>query len=319
MLNKSDLNSSQMSPDSSNLTAPQLRDYVNTNLPKRDSLRLGYSFSKIRSDSPGSPLVSVITIVLNGERGIRRCVQSVLSQNYPNIEYVVIDGGSTDGTLEALREFESQIDILVSEPDEGISDAFNKGIAMAHGEILGLLNCDDWYAEGAIRRVVNEFKNGAADIVYGSMQHWSKAGRPSFQVESNHQHLDKGMTIGHPTVFARRAAYDRIGLYRTDFRLAMDYEWLLRAQTSGAIFKAIPEVLANMTDGGLGDRNWVLSLREVTRARSMYLDTSSRRLQQLAYFMKRYSIGKARRGIDALGMHILRRVYHRLFSPLRIR
>ena len=311
--------SSGMDSVSSHGVAPQLQDYVNSAFVKRDHSDQGRSLTRKGDEFFDSPLVSVITIVLNGENDIRRCVHSVLSQDYPNVEYIVIDGGSTDGTLEVLRSFRDQIDIIVSEPDKGISDAFNKGIALAHGEIVGLLNCDDWYDQGAIRRIVHEFKARAADIVYGSMQHWTETGSPSYQVESNHQYLDRGMTIGHPTVFVKRSTYDRIGLYRTDFKLAMDYEWLLRAQTAGAVFRSVPAVLANMADGGLGCRNWVSSLREVARARSMHVHGASGRLQQLIYFVKRYLAGRTRRCLDAFGLHFLRRMFHRLFSPLRIR
>jgi hypothetical protein len=127
------------------------------------------------------------------------------------------------------------------------------------------------------------------------------------------------MTIGHPTVFVKRSLYEQLGLYRTDFRLAMDYEWLLRARAAGAAFKGIPEVLANMADGGVGQKDWVASLREVTRARSMHLAASSGRIAQSAFFMRRYVAGKARRGLDAMGIRFCRRLYHRFFSPVRIR
>lgn len=270
------------------------------------------------SRASSRPLVSIVTIVRNGSSSLIRAAESVLSQDYPEIEYIIVDGGSTDSTLDIIHDLEKHIAVWVSEPDRGISDAFNKGIALARGEIVGLLNCDDWYTPGAIDTVARAFSDRTADIVYGFIQYWTEERKPSFLVESNHHFLNTGMTVGHPTVFVRRTLYERIGLFRTDFRLAMDYEWLLRASNAGAAFVGVPEILANMQDGGIGDRRWVASLREVARARALHVHGASGRLRQSLFFLNRFSLGCIRRCIDTLGLGILRRIYHRLFSPLRI-
>jgi len=266
------------------------------------------------------PLVSVITVVLNGEKTLERCVASVRDQDYPNIEHLVIDGGSSDNTVDLLRQLDHQLDQWVSEPDRGISDAFNKGIALSHGEIIGLLNCDDWYSPNAIQKVMATFSDSDhTDIAYGFMQYWDEFQKRRFLVECDHRKLNFGMTVGHPAVLVSRSWYEKIGTFSLDFKLAMDYEWLLRSLSAGAAFKRVPEVVANMTEGGLGDRHWVESLREVVRARAMYLPGESSRWAQRRYFLKRFALGTIRRKSEALGVKQLRRLSHRFFSPVPIR
>src|ERR1700743_1931255 len=116
------------------------------------------------------PLVSIITIVYNGEKHIADCIRSVRSQDYPNLQYIIVDGGSTDNTLKIIDEFRDSISDLISEKDQGISDAFNKGIRLAKGEIIGLINTDDWYEEGAITKAVKAIAD--CDVVYGDLQYW---------------------------------------------------------------------------------------------------------------------------------------------------
>lgn len=251
-------------------------------------------------------LVSVITVVRNGADTLRRAADSVLTQDYPNIEYIVVDGGSTDGTLDIIRSLQDRIGAWTSGPDAGISDAFNKGIALARGEIIGILNSDDWYAAGAVATAVRELDRTGADIVCGGMQIWS-GGVHSWDVTSDPFGLERGMTIGHPTVFARRSAYERFGLFRLDFRLAMDYEWLLRANCAGARLAAVEQCLTNVAEGGIGDRRWYLSQLEVARARSMHLRRTRARI---AFDLtKALARGSARRLVDGLGLRPLRRAF----------
>src|SRR6185437_4828325 len=143
---------------------------------------------KYSSDSPGmqddrQPLVSIITIVYNGEKHIADCVRSVQRQKYPNLQYIVVDGGSMDNTLAILKQFPDVITDLISEKDEGISDAFNKGILRARGRIIGLINADDWYEDGAVEMAVKAMTD--ADIAYGDLQLW-KDGSPDFILTGDH-------------------------------------------------------------------------------------------------------------------------------------
>src|ERR1700733_2556203 len=117
-----------------------------------------------------TPQVSIITVVFNGERYLEQAIRSVLGQSYPNIQYVVINGGSGDGTLSIIRKYEDRISCWISEKDKGISDAFNKGLARCEGEIIGILNADDWYEPDAVALAVKYIEAG--DIAFGDIRLW---------------------------------------------------------------------------------------------------------------------------------------------------
>ena len=235
-------------------------------------------------------------------------MDSVLSQDYPNIEYIVVDGGSVDGTLDVIRRLEDRIAMWISEPDSGISDAFNKGVALARGEIVGIINSDDWYESNAVNSAVRALREMDADIVCGGMQYWSGE-KKSWRVRSDPGRLEETMYVGHPTVFARRNAYRQVGLFRPDFRLAMDYEWLLRAKCAGVKIVGLESCLANMTEGGSSDRRWCMAQMEVMRARAMHLQLGRARLA--ASFARELVLGSARRLVDRLGLQEWRRWYQR--------
>jgi len=296
-------------------TAPTLVDYPVE--PQITSESGGWRTRGMSATSDPQPLVSIVTIVCNGATTIGRAMKSVLSQEYPKIEYIVIDGGSTDGTLDVIRSQDERIAVWVSEADAGISDAFNKGIAYAHGHIVGILNSDDWYESGAINAIVHALVESGADIAYGKLQYWD-GNRRTYLVTGEASLLGKGMTVGHPTVFVRRACYERFGLFRLDFRQAMDYEWLLRAKVSGARFCFIDLCLANMQGGGIGDRYWRQSQREVARARAIHLPNARGAIPYWTYLGLAITKGTIRRVLDALGLSVIRWWRHRYLSRSRI-
>jgi glycosyltransferase involved in cell wall biosynthesis len=263
------------------------------------------------------PAVSVVTIVRDGLKTLQRTLDSVISQENTDIEYIVVDGQSSDGTLQLLRKNQNRLALWISEGDFGISDAFNKGIALSRGEIIGLLNSDDWYEPGAVHAVVEEMQRSGADIACGRLQYWEDESR-TYLTESDPVKLERGMTVGHPTVFVRKDCYRRLGLFRLDFRLAMDYEWLLRAKSGGARFVVLDRCLANMQGGGVGDRRWRNSQREVARARAMHVEGADNAIAYHAYVVRRIVIGSVRRLLDASGLGALRRMYHRWLSPVRV-
>lgn len=263
------------------------------------------------------PEVSVVTIVRDGLNTLPRALDSVISQQFPGIEHIVVDGQSNDGTVELLQHNQTRIALWSSEPDLGISDAFNKGIALSRGKIVGLLNSDDWYEPGTIHAVVAEMQRTGADIACGRLQYWDDDGR-SYLTDSDPAKLEQGMTIGHPTVFVRRECYRRLGLFRLDFRLAMDYEWLLRAKSSGVRFVLLDRCLANMQAGGVGDRRWRNSQREVARARALYVEGADNAFAYHAYVARRIAMGYVRRLFDTVGLGVLRRFYHRRLSPVKV-
>lgn len=299
------------------LSSPPMIDDYATELPS-DVCAGGRRFrGDLQLCDHDVPLVSVVTIVRNGADTLHRAIDSVLSQDYPWLEYIIVDGQSTDGTLDILRANDAQLALWVSESDEGISDAFNKGIAFSRGEIIGLLNSDDWYEPGAVSAVVKTMQRTRADIVCGKLQYWEQ-GRKTYLVTSDPDLLERGMTVGHPTVFVRRQCYRKHGLFLPEFRLAMDYEWLLRAKTAGAQFQAIDQCLGNMQGGGIGDHRWRDSQREVAKARALHIAGAASVFAYNAYVTRSILKGSVRRALDMLGLSRLRRLYHRWFSPVVI-
>ena len=205
------------------------------------------------------PLVSVVTVVLNGLPEIVRAMDSVLAQTYAPIEYLVIDGGSTDGTLGAIRERERHLAHWTSEPDHGISDAFNKGIKLATGAYVALVNSDDWLEPDQIERAVERLEASGADFAFGDLLYHAADGRVSHRIKGDPdyaRHLPGiNPAVNHPTMLVRRSVYQIAGGFDPRYRYAMDYDWLLRVHAAG--FKGVyaPDVTGHMTLGGACDRH----------------------------------------------------------------
>jgi glycosyltransferase involved in cell wall biosynthesis len=206
--------------------------------------------------------VSIITIVRNAERYVERTVRSVLAQDYPDREYIFIDGGSTDGTLARIEAFRQSIDVLVSEPDKGISDAWNKGLAIAKGEIIGLLNAGDEHDASAISRSVAAIRAGA-ELTYGDTDLVDDDGRV-IMTNRGRFHLWKysaGIGFYHPSCFATRALYDRVGGFDLNLRYAMDTDWIVRAAVAGAVIRHAGS-RTRMVNGGVSVQNRFLAYGE---------------------------------------------------------
>ncbi|MDT8427055.1 MAG: glycosyltransferase family 2 protein, partial [Methyloprofundus sp.] len=171
------------------------------------------------------PLISVITVVFNGEQYLEQTINSVIGQTYDNVEYIIIDGGSTDGTLDIIRRYEGAIDYWVSEGDEGISDAFNKGITLCSGEMIGIINADDWYEKKALLTIKEYI--GKADVLYGDMNLLDDE-EIKVTPKIDYKDLKQNMTICHPSCFINSSVYKKRFIYNTDFNYAMDYELLLK-------------------------------------------------------------------------------------------
>ncbi|RYY10474.1 MAG: glycosyltransferase, partial [Chitinophagaceae bacterium] len=161
------------------------------------------------------PLISIITIVYNGEKHLEQTILSVTGQDYPNIEYIIIDGGSKDGSVGIIKKYETRLKYWVSEKDNGVSDAFNKGLAQATGEFVGMINADDWYAPGAFRQVSAFFADN--DVLYGDMQMW-KAEKKEYVIQGNHNLMEAEMSVNHPTVFVRRSCYEAEGGFDSRYK-----------------------------------------------------------------------------------------------------
>lgn len=206
--------------------------------------------------------ISIITVCLNSKDTIANAIQSVVTQNYPNIEYIIIDGGSTDGTMDIIQQYNSVITRVHSGPDKGIYDAMNKGLRIATGDYVGILNSDDVYADyDILSKVVETMERENVDSVYGDLVYVSQ--RNTQQITRYWQagnfkrnKFRQGWMIPHPTFFVRRKVYQDYGMFNPAFRIAGDYELTLRLLYRHAISAAyIPEVLVVMRSGGASNAN----------------------------------------------------------------
>lgn len=188
--------------------------------------------------------ISMITVAFNSARTIERTILSVKAQNYNNLEYIIIDGGSTDGTQEIVMKYEDVVTTFISEKDLGISDAFNKGIFLSNGVLVGIINSDDYLLPNALNKVAKAF-DGCSDIYmgeifveYGSGQKVIEVPSKSFPIIPLFRH------VAHQGMFVTRDAYQKFGMYDVKVHYPMDLEFLMRAYINGAKFRFINDVLA---------------------------------------------------------------------------
>lgn len=180
------------------------------------------------------PLVSVITVCLNSRKYLEDAIKSLLEQTYPSIEYIILDGGSTDGSIDILNKYRNKIDRIVVEKDNGIFYTMNKGIKLTKGDIVYFLNADDkFYDNEVIEKVVAAFeKNKGADFVYGNISVYDPI-KDSAYIEKYPYRVSKWLfirkTIGHPATFFRASCFKKAGYFNESYKIASDYEWYLRA------------------------------------------------------------------------------------------
>ena len=202
-------------------------------------------------------LVTVITVCYNSEKTIARTIESILQQTYDNIEYIIIDGASTDDTLTIIDSYQEpyrarygQSIHLVSEPDKGIYDAMNKGISMACGEMIGILNSDDAYEHDAIENIVLNMCKEKMQICYGAIRIFEGATIESICLLS-HEFLDRRM-IAHPGCFVSKSIYEKYGVFNIRYKSSADYEFMLRIYMKEDIkFIRIEKILTNYYIGGI--------------------------------------------------------------------
>lgn len=200
-------------------------------------------------------MITIVTVSFNAASSIRKTIESVLAQNGVDVEYVIIDGGSTDGTREIIQEYRDHLGYWVSEKDAGIYDAMNKGILKARGDLVGILNADDEYLSGALGLVWQTFVKNPCAVIHGDIE--VSDGSKTVDVwrginpEGVRSQFQK-MTVSHPATFVPRAVYEKFGTYSCDYRLSSDYELMLRL-----ISKNVPfvHVKRPITRFGLGGRS----------------------------------------------------------------
>jgi len=218
------------------------------------------------------PFFSVITVVRNAVSTIEDCIKSVETQSFRDFEYIVVDSLSDDGTSELISKHLDSIDKYVREKDSGIYDAMNKAIAMCEGEYIGIINADDAYFEDSLKRIHAAItKNPEAEIIYGGVEFLSP-GTGSLLVD--HSNLAQTM-IAHPSCFVSTHTYRELGAFDSSFKIAADYEFMLRAFSAGVVFHNTGENLAKYRPGGASAKHRFKSIRETISIQAQYLKWSN--------------------------------------------
>lgn len=233
-----------------------------------------------------TPLISVITVVYNGEKYLEQTIQSVLNQSYTNKEYIIIDGVSTDNTLSIIKKYQNKINYWVSETDNGIYDAINKGIFLSKGILIGIVNSDDWLEEGALESISEHFITYPEIDVFHGICRFFRNENEYMMRGSSHYAFSDGM-IEHPTFFIKREVYDTYGLYSLDYRSASDLDFIYRIYTNNAKFLLMPKVISNFRAGGISDS--FLGFNESLTIRRKYNFLNRRRylLEKIKFFLRK--------------------------------
>jgi glycosyltransferase len=206
--------------------------------------------------------ISIITAVYNNKEFLEEAIKSVLSQTYSKIEYIIVDGGSTDGSVDIIRKYESKIFMWISEPDKGIYDALNKGTKLATGDVIGHLHSDDIYAgDTIIQKTADLFIQKQCDSVYGDLVYVDKVNlnkvlRYWRAEDFDYSFLKKGWMPPHPTFFLKRSLYEKFGSFEQSLKISADYELILRMLGKNRISTCyLPEVLIKMRMGGKSNKS----------------------------------------------------------------
>lgn len=217
-----------------------------------------------KESKPNKPLVSVITVVKNGEKDLEKTIKSVINQTYSNIEYIIVDGGSTDETLNIIKKYEDKIDYWISEPDKGIYDGMNKGIDMVEGDWIIFMNSGDiFYSKNIVEKVINNIQKDTdlafGDWIvnypqYGNIKKHRKAGKLN--------DLWKGMIFFHQTLFTRTNILKENKFDYYNYKSAADYDFVIKAYYKKYKFQKINQIIAVVTAGGLSDVKRVNSIKE---------------------------------------------------------
>jgi glycosyltransferase involved in cell wall biosynthesis len=204
--------------------------------------------------------VSIVTVCYNSSKTIRDTLESVRNQSYLDIEYIIVDGGSNDGTMDILNEYQDIISIIVSEPDEGLYDAMNKGIILASGDVVGMLNSDDiFHSSDSVEYLMRPFINSPeisfvyADLIFVKEDDLNMQTR---FYSSKHYYkwmMNFGITVPHPTFYAKKELLINIGMFNLHYKIAADFDLMIKAFLTGDKFRRVPKVVVRMREGGVSD------------------------------------------------------------------
>jgi glycosyltransferase involved in cell wall biosynthesis len=226
--------------------------------------------------------ISIITVVFNSEKTFAKTINSILNQSKPVYEYIIIDGNSTDTTLEIANSFiplfkkKGIIYKIFSEQDHGIYDAMNKGILKVTGDWIGIINADDFYEIKTIALIQNFLKNETqTELIHGNINIIKNNSSSIHKPDIDLKILYNSMSIYHPSIFIKKTIYDTHGLYSLDYKLSSDWELVLRFYDKNVKFQYLNKTLANFTNGGIGSGFRFIHLTERIKIRHKYFNLTS--------------------------------------------
>ncbi len=213
--------------------------------------------------------ISLITVCRNSASTIEDCIKSVINQNYPHLEHIIIDGGSADGTVDIIKQYEKNINCWVSEKDSGIFNAMNKGLRKADGDAVGFINADDFFASGDVLAKISsalentDYDGVYSDLIYVDQRNTEKSVRYWKSGEFSRKKMRYGWFPPHPTLYFRKSVYDRLGFFDDSMKVSADYDLMVRFLYQGNLrMKYLPFVSVKMRMGGVSNRN----IRSVVRS-----------------------------------------------------
>lgn len=206
------------------------------------------------------PKISIITVAYNAQNTIERCINSVFGQKFKNVEYIIIDGGSTDGTCRIIENYREKIDVFISEPDKGIYDAMNKGLALATGDVIGTINADDFFADdNVLYDIARVFSEQNTQILYGDLDYIDPSDKVIRKWRSGRYSrgmFNWGWMPPHPTFYCKKSLFDKLGVYKLDYGSAGDYELMLRfIHLNDIDAYYLNKVLIKMVVGGVSNKS----------------------------------------------------------------
>lgn len=268
-----------------------INEYLNTLSSKNNPIQTENSAANQYPTLNKLPLITVITVVFNGEKYLEQTIQSVINQTYPNVEYIIIDGGSTDGTLDIIKKYEDYIDYWVSEKDKGIYDAMNKGVICSLGAYLNFMNSgDQFFIYTNIENIIMSLANKIEEIgiIYGSVLHYGDPDdeyiyiAPSLKLKDN---IILYMPSYHQSIFYKRNNFMKLGLYDTNFKISSDYELTLRFISSGVKVFRINEIISKFLSNGISQSNYLSLLLEYFIIRRKYATRISLKIYCIHLFI----------------------------------
>jgi glycosyltransferase involved in cell wall biosynthesis len=273
-----------------------------------------------RTEAGNVPLISAVTVTLNAGRALERTIDSVQRQTYSSVEQIIVDGGSTDETLDIIKARVRPGDRWISENDQGISDAFNKGIALARGEFVQIINADDWLSPDQLAYGVEVLTETGADFVFGDCICYEN-GKPTFRYCGDPNYgssiIKRMPPMNHPSMLVRRGAYQRFGCYSLEYSNAMDYEWLARAHKCGARGVYDPRIVAHMSIEGRSIRLFKQTAREVRRIAVEYGRNRAMAGLEYQYHVAKTALSKPVKRSSKPLYDVIRSTINPAYRPLR--